>query len=83
MEKLTENCIRGSYVHNKNNDFGSTKVFSVLGENKNLLFWNSNNNKGFDKEEVLREIAILLLNGEIDGTILEPYQMVDIMWEVK
>lgn len=74
----------GEFARSESNDFDETKVFEVRSENFLLLFWNSSNEKRFDKIHVLDELfeSKVLLESQASGSIHEPYQMVDVMWEI-
>ena len=87
MKDLIKNCLAGRNQYspldnfdNFDNDEGMTRVFKVESDSFKLLYWNSSNNEEPSHDYVLSEIAILLLNGEMNNSLSVDFN--EIMFEV-
>jgi len=79
--QLIKNCNNYEHEISPEDCFDETNVYKVEAGDAKVTYWNSSNNKAIDHRFVLREIVECLLNEEMQGSLNEPYQMVEVMWE--
>lgn len=82
MKALIRKCYKKDYNYNPDYNFEKTKVYEVLSDEFQLLFWNSSNSNRIDNE-CLEGIAEQLENGQMSGSVSDPHSMAEIMWEVR
>lgn len=82
MKELIAKCIDGDFGGFAFDNTEESNVFSVWAGEQRIKFWNTNNRKPIDEKFVLSEIAKALMNDETEGTIDEPYAMVQVQWEL-
>ena len=64
MKTLIRKCYKKDYNYNPDYNFEKTKVYEVLSDEFQLLFWNSSNSNRID-DQCLEDIAEQLENREI------------------
>ena len=82
MDDLILACRENEYEHTGEHDLEDATVYEVKTGSFLLLFWNSSNRRNIDTESVLESIIEKLEEGEMEGSVYEHYQMVEVLFEV-